>query len=113
MRCLHRSARTMQNGTEHKREKRREAVEDQQKKNRRAMSMYGAILGDIIGSPFEFDRGNKTKEFPLFSKNSVFTDDSVMTIAVADALLQAFRAIQRKRQKASREEAALRSGGLT
>ena len=47
--------------------------------------MYGAILGDIIGSPFEFDQGGKTKEFPLFSKKSGFTDDSVMTIAVADA----------------------------
>ena len=51
--------------------------------------MYGAILGDIIGSPFEFDRGNKTKEFPLFSKKSKFTDDSVMTIAVAEALMDA------------------------
>ena len=30
--------------------------------------MYGAILGDIIGSPFEFDRGDKTKEFDLFTK---------------------------------------------
>ena len=49
--------------------------------------MYGAILGDIIGSPYEFDMGNKTKEFPLFSKNSVFTDDTVMTIAVADAFM--------------------------
>ena len=49
--------------------------------------MYGAILGDIIGSPYEFDRGDKTKDFPLFSEDSVFTDDSVMTIAVADALL--------------------------
>ncbi len=29
--------------------------------------MYGAILGDIIGSPFEFDRGNKTKNIELFS----------------------------------------------
>ena len=29
--------------------------------------MYGAILGDIIGSPYEFDRGNKSKDFPLFS----------------------------------------------
>ena len=29
--------------------------------------MYGAILGDIIGSPYEFDRGSKTKDFPLFS----------------------------------------------
>lgn len=51
--------------------------------------MYGAILGDMIGSPYEFDRGNKTKDFPLFSKRSVFTDDSVMTIAVADAFLDA------------------------
>ena len=49
--------------------------------------MYGAILGDIIGSPYEFDRGNKSKDFPLFSRNSTYTDDSVMTLAVADALL--------------------------
>lgn len=49
--------------------------------------MYGAILGDIIGSPYEFDMGNKSKEFPLFSKRSEFTDDTVMTIAVAEALL--------------------------
>ena len=49
--------------------------------------MYGAILGDIIGSPYEFDRGNKTKDFPLFSRYSEFTDDSVMTIAVAEAFL--------------------------
>lgn len=49
--------------------------------------MYGAILGDIIGSPYEFDQGNKTKDFPLFSRNSRFTDDSVMTLAVADAFL--------------------------
>ena len=49
--------------------------------------MHGAILGDIIGSPYEFDRGNKTKDFPLFSRNSKFTDDSVMTLAVADAFL--------------------------
>ncbi|MBQ6719941.1 MAG: ADP-ribosylglycohydrolase family protein [Oscillospiraceae bacterium] len=49
--------------------------------------MYGAILGDIIGSPYEFDRGGKTKDFPLFSERSEFTDDTVMTIAVADAFL--------------------------
>ena len=52
--------------------------------------MYGAILGDIIGSPFEFDRGDKTKEFDLFSKDCDFTDDSVMTIAVGEALLAVF-----------------------
>ena len=49
--------------------------------------MYGAILGDMIGAPFEFDRGEKTKDFPLFCKDSQFTDDTVMTIAVAEALL--------------------------
>ncbi|MBQ4257619.1 MAG: macro domain-containing protein [Clostridia bacterium] len=51
--------------------------------------MYGAILGDMIGSPYEFDRSGKTKEFPLFTKESRFTDDTVMTIAVAQALLDA------------------------
>ena len=49
--------------------------------------MYGAILGDMIGSPYEFDRGKKTKDFPLFSAKSEFTDDSVMTIAVAEAFM--------------------------
>lgn len=51
--------------------------------------MYGAILGDIIGSPYEFDMGNKTKDFPLFSQRSSYTDDSVMTLAVAEAFLDA------------------------
>lgn len=52
--------------------------------------MYGAILGDIIGSPYEFDDQNiKTKVFPLFSEDSRFTDDSVLTIAVAEALMDA------------------------
>lgn len=49
--------------------------------------MYGAILGDMIGAPYEFDRGDKTKDFPLFSEESQFTDDTVMTIAVAEALM--------------------------
>ena len=49
--------------------------------------MYGAILGDMIGCPYEFDRGNKTKDFPLFIDSSEFTDDTVMTLAVAEALM--------------------------
>ena len=49
--------------------------------------MYGAILGDIIGSPFEFDRGDKTKKFEFLTRGCGFTDDSVMTIAVAEALI--------------------------
>ena len=51
--------------------------------------MFGAILGDIIGSPYEFDMGDKTKAFPLFSETSNFTDDTVMTIAVAEAFMDA------------------------
>lgn len=49
--------------------------------------MYGAILGDMIGSPYEFDRGSKTKNFPLFSAETQFTDDTVMTIAIAEAIM--------------------------
>ena len=50
--------------------------------------MYGAILGDIIGSPYEFDQNNiKTTDFELFSDRSEFTDDSIMTLAVAEALM--------------------------
>ncbi len=51
--------------------------------------MYGAILGDIIGSPYEFDMGNKSKDFPFFDKGCMYTDDTVMTIAVGEALLEA------------------------
>jgi ADP-ribosylglycohydrolase len=48
--------------------------------------MLGAITGDIIGSVFE--RHNiKKKDFDLFSPNSSFTDDTVLTVATADAIL--------------------------
>lgn len=61
--------------------------------------MYGAILGDIIGSPYEFDRGDKRKDFPLFSKGCYFTDDSIMTLAVAEAFMDspAEEAVLRRR----------------
>ena len=48
--------------------------------------MLGAIAGDVIGSPYEWDR-IKTTEFPLFGAESHWTDDTVLTIAVADSLL--------------------------
>ena len=48
--------------------------------------MLGACIGDIIGSVFEF-REWKSREFPLFSEKSEFTDDTVCTIAVAESLL--------------------------
>ena len=50
--------------------------------------MLGAILGDMVGSPFEFDHNNyKHKDFPLLSERSHFTDDTVMTLAVARGLI--------------------------
>jgi ADP-ribosylglycohydrolase len=48
--------------------------------------MIGAIAGDIIGSVYEFNN-IKTKAFPLFSPSSRFTDDTVLTIAVANAII--------------------------
>ena len=48
--------------------------------------MLGAIAGDIVGSAYEF-RGTKSKDFPLFSHESRFTDDSVLTVAVAEWIL--------------------------
>ena len=48
--------------------------------------MLGAIAGDIIGSVHEFEC-QKSTEFPLFVEESNFTDDSVLTVAVADCLL--------------------------
>ncbi len=48
--------------------------------------MIGAIAGDIIGSVYEH-RPIKSKDFPLFHPRCRFTDDSVLTVAVADAIL--------------------------
>ena len=51
--------------------------------------MLGAIAGDIIGQPYEFNRNTiKTTEFPLFLPGSRFTDDTVMTLATACALMK-------------------------
>ena len=48
--------------------------------------MIGAVIGDIVGSVYEWD-GIKTKAFEFFSDKGFVTDDSVCTAAVADALL--------------------------
>ncbi len=48
--------------------------------------MLGAIVGDVIGSVHE-GAGTKTKDFPLLVPASTFTDDSVLTVAVADWIL--------------------------
>lgn len=47
--------------------------------------MLGAIIGDIVGSIYEWDN-HRNKDFLFFAKNGFFTDDSVMTLAVAEAL---------------------------
>ena len=49
--------------------------------------IYGAIIGDIVGSRFEFDKSPKTKHFSFFDHRCKFTDDTIMTIAVAKALM--------------------------
>ena len=48
--------------------------------------MIGAIIGDIVGSRFEFNNHRST-EFEFFHPDCTFTDDTVMTVAVADAIL--------------------------
>lgn len=48
--------------------------------------MIDSIIGDIVGSIYEFSN-IKTKEFPLFSKYCEFTDNSILTVATADWLL--------------------------
>ena len=49
--------------------------------------MIGSIIGDIVGSIYEF--GNiKTKDFEFFSEKGSFTDDSILTVATADWILK-------------------------
>ncbi|MBM0652462.1 ADP-ribosylglycohydrolase family protein [Capnocytophaga genosp. AHN8471] len=49
-------------------------------------TILGAIAGDVIGSVYEFNN-TQTTDFPLFKRETTFTDDTVMTIAIADAIL--------------------------
>ncbi|MCD8397546.1 MAG: ADP-ribosylglycohydrolase family protein [Lachnospiraceae bacterium] len=49
-------------------------------------NVIGAIVGDIVGSVYEFDN-HRSKEFPLFSEGCFPTDDSIMTLAIAKALI--------------------------
>ena len=67
--------------------------------------MLGAIIGDIVGSPYEFGSG-KTKNFVLFDADCRPTDDSVLTIAVGCACAEAncyneyeFKSVLAKRLK--------------
>jgi ADP-ribosyl-[dinitrogen reductase] hydrolase len=55
-------------------------------KKRSPFCLVGAVAGDVIGSVYEFSR-QKDYDFPLFGHDSKVTDDSILTIAVADAIL--------------------------
>ena len=66
------------------------------------MAIAGAILGDIIGSQYEFDPCDNPKTCPLFSNKVMFTDDTVLTLAVKYAIdtgssfIKAFKEIGRR-----------------
>ena len=55
--------------------------------------MIGAIIGDIVGSRFEFNN-HRSKDFELFTDECEVTDDSIMTIAVAKAIMETEKRIK-------------------
>lgn len=55
--------------------------------------MWGAIIGDIVGSRFEFN-DHRSKDFALFAPGCSVTDDSIMTLAVAKALMETAKEIE-------------------
>lgn len=56
--------------------------------------MIGAIVGDIVGSRFEFNN-HRSKDFELFTDACFVTDDTIMTLAVAKALLETDKAVKK------------------
>ncbi|MDR0501620.1 MAG: hypothetical protein LBG97_10365, partial [Coriobacteriales bacterium] len=57
--------------------------------------MLGAIVGDIVGSRFEFNN-HKSKQFTLFVPECTPTDDSILTLAIAQAIMQTDRVRSRE-----------------
>lgn len=55
-------------------------------RKRKEIDMLGAIIGDIVGSRFEFNNTHRL-DFELFTNECSFTDDTICTVAVADAIL--------------------------
>ena len=51
--------------------------------------MLGSIIGDIVGSVYEFNNFRSKDFMPLFHRRAAFTDDTVCTVAIADALVNA------------------------
>ncbi|WP_019567893.1 ADP-ribosylglycohydrolase family protein [Thioalkalivibrio sp. ALMg13-2] len=72
--------------------------------------MLGAIVGDIVGAPWELRRIT-TKDFPLFNDRNGITDDSIMTVAVADSLLHGKGSAEAMREWARKVRPAAHLGG--
>ena len=64
--------------------------------------MIGAIVGDVVGSVYEFNN-IRTKQFPLITKENFFTDDTIMTIAIMEWLLNPKKSIVKTLQKWGRK----------
>lgn len=67
--------------------------------------MIGSIIGDIVGSVYDFNN-NKTKKFEFFNPNGSYTDDSVLTFATANWLLHGVR----KKEAKGRSETTPKRG---
>ena len=72
--------------------------------------MYGAFIGDIVGSTYEFNN-IRTKNFDIFRNDATFTDDTVMTVAVADALVHPEEDVAKILQKWGRKYRSAGYGG--
>lgn len=65
--------------------------------------MLGAIIGDIVGSRFEFDN-HRSKEFELFAAECEATDDTIMTLAIARAIMETSKAVDSSDRSDERDE---------
>lgn len=71
--------------------------------NTNHLPCLGAIIGDTVGSIYEFDN-IKTTDFPFFSRKSNYTDDTIMTIAIADWLANTNRSQNALEDKLVKEQ---------
>ena len=72
--------------------------------------MIGAVIGDIVGSRFEYDNC-KNKNFELFAKECFPTDDTIMTVAVGKAILESEGEYQNLGARPARERGGGRKYG--
>jgi ADP-ribosylglycohydrolase len=69
--------------------------------------LIGAIIGDIVGSRFDFDN-HRSKDFELFTDECFVTDDSIMTLAIAKAIMEAEKAAMKARKAGMEGEKGLK-----